>query len=257
MRMRKSAIISLIVIAILGAISAGGYLAYKLTKYQKEAAPAAVEITKIQQKATQQATQETGTQQPSVNLPEELNLKMTFYPQAPFGDWSLPWQEACEEASILLVANEYLGKNWTLDQFNTEILNMVDWEKINLGDYLDSNVKEMVRILTDYLGLKAIVYDDPTYEDVQKVLARGHFIIMPFDGKKIGNPFYKNGGPVYHVMVIKGYKPGEKIITSDVGTSRGENYVYAWKTLQNAMHDYAVPMSAGAKRMIEVIPPAF
>jgi len=181
---------------------------------------------------------------------------MTFYPQAPFGNWDMPWQEACEEASVLLVANEYKSENWTAEEFNDQILKLVEWEKKTFGDYKHTTVKETARILNEYLGLKTLIYENPTYEDVRKIIARGHFVVMTFDGKKIGNPFYKNGGPVYHAMVIKGYKSGVKVITADVGTRRGEDYVYPWETLQNALHDYAVPMSDGAKRMIEVIPPA-
>ncbi len=78
---------------------------------------------------------------------------------------------------------------------------------------------------------------------------------MTFAGKEIGNPFYSNGGPTYHAMVIKGYKAGQKIITEDVGTKRGEDYVYPWKVLDGALHDYTVPIDSGAKEMIEVIPP--
>ena len=85
---------------------------------------------------------------------------------------------------------------------------------------------------------------------------------MTFEGKVIGNPNYKNGGPVYHAMVIKGYEdktadPGsvQKIITHDVGTRKGEDYVYKWSTLQNALHDWNEPMKNGAKRMLEVLPP--
>jgi len=196
------------------------------------------------------------TSAPEPVLPEELNLEMVFYSQAPFGNWDFPWQEACEEATVLLISNEYQSKNWTREQFNDEILKLVEWEKKTFGDYKHTTIKETAKILNDYLGLKTLVFENPTYNDIKKILNRGHFVVMTFDGKKLGNPFYKNGGPVYHAMVIKGYKKDYKVITSDVGTRNGENYVYKWETIENAMHDYAVPMSDGAKRIIEVIPPS-
>src|SRR5690606_17648726 len=37
-----------------------------------------------------------------IPLPNQVNLDVPFYSQAPEGDWSLPWQEACEESSLLL-----------------------------------------------------------------------------------------------------------------------------------------------------------
>ena len=267
MFMRKVFIKLLIVLSLAALLAGGGYYAYKSFKYVKEEVPQAVDSKELARETTQEEVSnyaseqaETGlTEQikaPGPALPEELNLKLTFYAQAPFGNWDMPWQEACEEASVLLVANEYKAENWTAEQFNDEILKLVDWEKKVFGDYKHTTVKETAKILNEYFGLKTLIYENPTYEDVQKIIARGHFVVMTFDGKKIGNPFYKNGGPVYHAMVIKGYKSGEKVITADVGTRRGEDYVYSWKTLQNALHDYAVPMSDGAKRLLEVIPPA-
>lgn len=188
-------------------------------------------------------------------LPKELNLELDFYSQAPFGNWDYPWQEACEEASVLLIANAYFKHNWSAQEFNQEILKLVDWQKKTFGAYEHTNMDETAQILEEYLKLDTITHENPTFEDIQKIIAKGHLIVVPVAGKQIGNPFYTNGGPVYHVMVIKGYKEGEKVITHDVGTKRGENYVYSWKTMQNALHDYAEPISAGPKRIIEVIPP--
>lgn len=36
------------------------------------------------------------------NLPEKINLDIPFFSQAPDGDRTLPWKDACEEASITL-----------------------------------------------------------------------------------------------------------------------------------------------------------
>lgn len=261
----RTIIVAGLAVAIIGG---GAYFGLKSFKYAKESVPEPIDSRTLAIAPAQNnlpprdgeapgkevpATEETAPVIPS--LPEELNLKMTFYSQAPFGNWDYPWQEACEEASVLLVANEYLGRDWTAEEFNEEILKLVDWENETFGDYEHTSVNQTVRILNEYLDLKTLVYDDPTYEDVQKILNRGHFIVMTFAGKRLGNPFYKNGGPLYHAMVIKGYKQKEKIITSDVGTRRGEDYVYSWKTIENALHDYAEPIEDGEKRMIEVIPP--
>jgi hypothetical protein len=251
-----------ILLAVGLVFAGGGYYAYKSLKYQKEEAPQAVDIRALGRASTLEAQtmekEEPATQQPAPEpaLPDELNLQMVFYAQAPFGNWDMPWQEACEEATVLLIANEYQSKNWTREQFNDEILKLVEWEKKTFGDYKHTTIKETAKILNEYLGLKTIIFENPTYTDIKKILNRGHFAVITFDGKKLGNPFYKNGGPVYHAMVIKGFKKGDKVITSDVGTRNGENYVYTWETIEKAMHDYAVPMSDGAKRIIEVIPPS-
>jgi hypothetical protein len=251
-------LIALLVIIFIVVAGFAAYAIYRFNKYNKEAAPAAVSLTELSRKTTQETgTEAEGTQtEDQASLPKELNLKVAFYSQAPFGNWDYPWQEACEEASILLVANEYLHKNWTSEEFNNQILKLVAWENKVFGYYTDTTMREVAKMLKDNFNLDSVIHENPTYEEIQEILAKGHLIIMTFAGKEIGNPNYKNGGPLYHAMVIKGYKEGEKLITNDVGTRRGADYVYDWKTLQNALHDWTIPIDNGAKRMIEVLPPA-
>jgi hypothetical protein len=100
----------------------------------------------------------------------QINLEAPFYSQAPMGDWSYPWQEACEEASILLAANVYWKHKWTREEFNAEILKMVEWQKEKFGSYLDTSVAQTAQIVNEYLKLKTITHEDPSYEDVVKIL---------------------------------------------------------------------------------------
>lgn len=244
-----------ITIGLVGLLLAGGSFIYKYQKYNREPVPVAVDVNTLIKQNSQQENSSAVGQSSQEIFPPNLNLKMTFYAQAPFGDWSLPWQEACEEASVLLVANTYFNKNWTREQFRDEIIKLVDWENQKFGDYKHTSMDQTAQILNEYLGLKTKIHTNPTYADIQKILNQGHLIIMPFAGRRLGNPFYTNGGPIYHVFVIKGYKEDQKIISEDVGTRRGEDYVYSWGVMYNALHDYAVPIESGAKRIIEVIPP--
>jgi hypothetical protein len=156
---------------------------------------------------------------------------------------------------MLLVANEYLKKNWTKAQFNQQILDMVAWENTHFGYYRDTTMAKNQQILEQDLGLKTVMHENPTLDDLKKILASGHFVLMPLDGKAIDNPHFRQGGPIYHVLVVKGYTKDGSLITNDVGTQYGEDYVYTWKVLDNALHDFAVPMSKGGRRVLEVIPP--
>jgi hypothetical protein len=188
-------------------------------------------------------------------LPESINIPVPFFSQAPLGDWNDPWQEACEEASVLLAANYFYIHNWDAGQFGEQILGLIEWEKQNLGVYVDTNMEQTAKILNEYLKLRAIVYSNPDLYQVKRILAGGHLIIMAFDGTKLNNPNYLNGGPGYHVILIKGYTADNRIITHDVGTSRGNDYIYDWATINSAMHDLSDPIENGAKKMIEILPP--
>lgn len=262
MRKSKKVVVSVISTVAVGIFAIGVYRFMKSPAYLKESVPKEINI--------QTVTKAPEIPEPAIStpiirdvpkaiekvLPKELNLAMTFYSQAPFVDWSEPWQNACEEASILLVANTYYKHNWTKEEFRDQILEMVEWENEIFGFYKSTNTQQMTKILEDFLQLKTVIHQNPTFDDVKNILNKGHFIIIPLAGRELKNPFFTNGGPDYHVLVIKGYKEGEKVITSDVGTQHGENYVYTWKTISNANHDYTTPINNGDKIMIEVLPPS-
>lgn len=185
-----------------------------------------------------------------------LNIAMAFYTQAPFSNWDYPWQEACEEASVLLVANEYNGMNLDRIGFNDELLRLVDWEKTYFGSYEHTTLAQTAEMLSLQYGLNGVIHNNPSFEDIQEILEQGHLIIAPFAGKLLGNPNFRNGGPVYHMSVIKGYDADKKqIVTHDVGTRNGENYVYSWEVLENALHDWHdTDILLGTPRILEVLP---
>lgn len=189
-------------------------------------------------------------------LPTSINIELPFYTQAPYSNWDYPWQEACEEASVLLVANVYKEMNLDLAAYNTELLRLVDWEVEYFGAYEHTTVAQTVEMIEIQYGLETVVHENPTFEDFQKTLASGHLIIAPFAGKYLYNPNFLNGGPVYHMLVVKGYDAEKmQIVTHDVGTRNGADYVYDWSVVEYALHDWHdTDMLQGAGRIIEVLP---
>lgn len=61
--------------------------------------------------------------------------------------------------------------------------------------------------------------------------------MLPIDARVLDNPLYKNSGPQYHMIVIRGYKDG-KFIVNDPGTNRGNGNEYTFETLHNAAADW-------------------
>jgi len=171
-------------------------------------------------------------------LPDSINLDVPFFPQAPDADWGLPWQEACEEASLTLAYHYFAEEPLTKEQFKNDIFGLVDWQKEHFGDYLHSTVDQTAEMLEGYFGFTDYrILKNPTVENLKAELAAGHIIVAPFAGRMLGNPFYSGEGPYYHNMVIKGYDQ-KNFITNDVGTKRGLNFIYPYQTLLNALHDY-------------------
>jgi len=62
-------------------------------------------------------------------LPQQYLLSIPFTSQAPEKNWAEPWQDACEEASLLMLDAYYKGYNLSPLFARDEILKMVAWEE--------------------------------------------------------------------------------------------------------------------------------
>ncbi|MBU0577031.1 C39 family peptidase [Patescibacteria group bacterium] len=195
------------------------------------------------------------TTSPATEPPSEINLNVPFYPQAPDANWGMPWQEACEEASVILAYYYATGQDLTKEKFKEEVYKLVDWEIENYGSYEHTDISQTVRMLeSNFEFSNFLILNDISVEDMKNELAEGNVIIAPFAGRELGNPFYSGEGPYYHMLVIKGYDE-ENFITNDVGTKRGENFIYPYRTIISAMHEWHdEDITLGAKKIIVVKP---
>lgn len=175
------------------------------------------------------------------NLPAEVNLDVPFLLQAPEQNWVDPFEDACEEASELMVAAYYEGRknDFSADEGERVILDVVAFEDKTYGHNKDTTSEEVVHTLQEYFGLpKSSVRLITSADDIRQELAAGRPVIVPAYGKALGNPNFRNGGPVYHMLVIKGYRADGTWITNDPGTRRGKEYLYSEKVLMDAIHDF-------------------
>lgn len=192
-------------------------------------------------------------------LPAEVNLDVPFTSQAPKSNWDFPYQEACEEASAIMVDGYYRGERGKIpaDRADKAILAIVDFQKKNYGFYEDTTAEQTAKFIKEAYGYSRVIVKPLTsVEEIKKPLALGYPVIVPFAGKLLGNPNYRNGGPPYHMMVIRGYTV-DKFITNDPGTRKGEGYLYDPLTIMNAAHDWTGSkdtVSTGKAYMIVVLP---
>ncbi len=187
--------------------------------------------------------------------PPSVRINMPFASQAPTGNWGDPYQEACEEASLLLV-HHYLSKA-PLDNniMDRDILELVAWETDH-GYGHDVTTSQLADITKEKFGYSAevIADNDVTIERIEEELAQGNPVIVPLQGQDIGNPYFSGDGPPYHMLVIIGYNDTQ-FITHDVGTRHGANYAYKKEVIMNAIHDWTgskETMRSGAKAMLVV-----
>ncbi len=215
---------------------------------------------------TQPTTQPTPSAQPTpVSEPtpspepkpvaKGINLAVPFTSQAPKADWSMPYQEACEEASLLMV-NAYMTNAgaFTPDIADAQILALVEWEKNRFGYYEDTTAEEVATIARERFGYaKSRAVKIASIDDVKAQLEKGTPVLVPAAGRLLHNPNFSGAGPLYHMLVVKGYTKDGKIITNDPGTRRGADYLYQPDVLWNALHDWnGGDVENGAKMMVVV-----
>ena len=172
-----------------------------------------------------------------IEIPRKVDYDVTFAAQAPQGDWSLPYKEACEEASLLMVYYYFTEKELNNDIMNDEILKLVDWQEERFGYYEDTDTEEMIITAEEYFNMKVKRLDNPTVNILKKELAEGNLIVVPVDGQKLPNPYFRPPGPPYHVLVIRGYDSDE-FISNDPGTRRGDGFKYKYDDLVEVIHDF-------------------
>lgn len=170
--------------------------------------------------------------------PTSVRLNVPFTPQAPFANWDPPFNEACEESSLLMAVKYSLNESLSLNEASNEIIEMVEWQK-SQGYKVDVSTDELAVITEQYYNLAAKVYTgaDVSVETIEALVNAGYPVIIPAAGQMLGNPYFLGAGPPYHMLVITGYDENN-FYTNDPGTKRGEDFTYTKQTILNAIHDW-------------------
>lgn len=242
-------ILSVIVILIWGyillSVIKDSYSLYVYDQTHSSIVPISLEEVMTEPKASVQTVQETVA---------AINLDIQFYSQAPYADWAMPYQEACEEASLILAYNFVTGLSMTKEEFHEELLSLIDWEISYFGSYEHTTIAQTAEMLSQYYGFDDWeILKNPTVADLKVEIAKGNPIVAPFAGRLLGNPNYTGLGPLYHMMVLKGYDD-LNIITNDVGTRNGHNYQYSYEVLTDALHDWNdADITLGEKNVLVLV----
>ena len=174
-------------------------------------------------------------------LPEEINMAVPFVSQAPYRVWDHLHNESCEEASLIMLDAFYKNKkSLSKEEAELAIQNLIKWEKEKYGYFEDTTSEQGVETLEEFFKLSGakVVYDI-AIDDIKKELAAGRPVVAPAAGKLLKNPYFRNGGPLYHMLIIKGYTKDGRFITNDPGTNRlGADFTYKMDALYNAIHDW-------------------
>ncbi|MBU0574106.1 MAG: C39 family peptidase [Candidatus Margulisbacteria bacterium] len=185
-----------------------------------------------------------------VEGPYAFTHNVPFLCQAPFGKWDQPWQDACEEAAIVMGMRFADGKQITKETGSWEMMQLIRYQRKEYGGHNNLTAERTASLIKEYYGFPGfeVVYDFGI-EDMKQQLSDGKILLAPAAGRLLGNRYYTQPGPLYHFLVFTGYddKKGE-FITNDPGTKRGEGFRYKYERAYNAISDW----QTGRKAMIVI-----
>lgn len=168
----------------------------------------------------------------------DVNLDVPYTSQAPERNWDQPWQDACEEAAILMLDAYYRGYGLSALSAKDELQKMVDWQTAR-GWGGSIEIAKIKIILQEYYKITRPIriITKPTVADIKKAIDAGQPVLAVADGHALPNSYYSNGGPPYHALIIRGYT-ADKFITNDPGVNRGKNFLFPIESVMNSLHDW-------------------
>lgn len=168
-----------------------------------------------------------------------------FVMQAPFGVWEWPWQDFCEEASVVMSYAYVSGQSPTTLQAAYQMVKLAIFEMKTFGHEKDTGLVETEQMIREFYGHKKTrIIENPTAEMIRNEVQNKNLVIVPVAGRVLQNPHFQRGGPRYHMFVVKGFE-GADFIVNEPGTKFGNGWRYSEENLMEAMHDF-VPSESGS-----------
>lgn len=208
--------------------------------------------------------EEKKVEKPKFVMPASCDLEVPFTCQSPYQNWNMPWQEACEEASLIMIDHylkgEYLNQELSKDLANQEILDMVDWQMQNWGGHYDLKAEGIAKLAKEYYNYRNVeVKYDITIDDIKKEVAQGNPVLVPTAGQLLDNPHFTAAGPAYHNLVVVGFDESGFIV-NDPGVWQGFKFRYSFDNLYDSIHDFVdgtsksnpYPILNGKKAMVVI-----
>lgn len=187
-----------------------------------------------------------------------VSYDVPFTAQAPTANWDDPfYQSGCEEASLLMTLRWAQNKSITQqDALDTIASFSVEIEN-EFGTAVDLSLRDLATFASRFDELAVAYRTSVTVDEMIAKITAGNLLIVPVNGRKLDNPYFTSPGPLYHMLVVRGYDPAtQEFITNDPGTRFGEGYRYTASILFSAMQDYAtgnhVQIYPNAKVMIVI-----
>lgn len=171
-------------------------------------------------------------------------LEVPFIWEVPDGLWVKPWNNACEEASLSMVEQYYLG-NRTVSIGSTQSKKLMQplfaWENKMFGSNSDTDAARTARMFNEYSSVDVMVQFNPAIEDIKTQLRNGNPVVSLHYGYALKNPKhrFRRGGSSYHMMVLVGFDEKKKeFIVNDPELKDGRQIRYSYARIMESLHNF-------------------
>src|SRR3989344_6918497 len=245
---RRKIISATVIIFVTGLVLVFPKIADRFERYlekrerQNVVIPPAKELNIVRIKPVSSASSKFSSSDPSSDKnTSAVNWNVPFTSQAPLQIWDELHEEACEEASVLMVLKYFRGEKFiSPEEADREIKALVEKNSALGFPVDDTALQVMTLIRSEAPDLTLDLIRNPDRERLERELLGGALIIVPAAGRELDNPYFQRPGPDYHMLVLRGFTLAGYAIMNDPGTRRGEQFVYTWERLLEAMHDWNV-----------------
>ena len=170
-------------------------------------------------------------------------LPVPYINEAPSGNWSGPWKNACEEASITMVEFYYRGKTTvTIKEAEAFMTMLFEKQNARYGSNANSDAMQFKYLIDNFTSFKAEIVRNPTIEQIKNEIDKERPVISLHYGFALKNPNipFLPSGTSYHAMVIIGYDDTTKefIVNDDGDTKTGAGHRYGYDLFMSSLHEY-------------------
>lgn len=182
-----------------------------------------------------------------LNFEKQKELNIKFYSQFPLdiATWKKyeePYQNFCEEASLL---NWYYYLTWKekdLKEYNKDLLKLKELEDLLFEWwYKHTNIEDTLKLLIAFQwdNQQAFweIIENPTVEDIKYNISIWNPVLVPVYWKWLSNNLFVGWWPVYHNLLIKWYTE-QNFIVNEVWVSKWDWYNYKIEELMKNIADY-------------------
>lgn len=174
----------------------------------------------------------------STSPPEGVSapLPVPYLSQAPDGAWVLPWSEACEEASVLMVDAFYHRRSFIdKDAARRTMRTMFAWEDASFQKNTDTNAEQTLALIRAHASFDAVIVRDPSADTIIKELNAGRPVMALVNMYTL----YQEApqGDSYHMVVLTGYDAKTQNLFLHDPARNGFKQVSLSRLLE-ALHDY-------------------